>query len=453
MDHSEKIRRNPEAFLENVLGVHLWEKQLEIVRAVASSRKTVIRSCHGAGKSFSAASILLWFIFAHPRSLCVVTSASFRQLEQILWREIRTAHKHSKIKLGGKMFRTRYEIDDDWYAIGISTKEPENFAGFHSENILLIADEASGIDDAIFEAMQGILSSGNAKLLLIGNPTRSSGYFHDAFLDPDFTKIHISAFDIPNVKERRSVIPGLTEFVWTEGMARKYGIDSDVYRIRVLGEPPAANDGSFIAVSDIEAAIDSDRDEMGEKDPVLGVDPARYGDDSTDMVERRGNKALVFKSVYSQSVTDTAGEIIAWLMKHKRGRANIDSIGIGGGVYDIVKDDPKVGHRVFAVNVARAPFGDENEDAEIETKEQYAAQRDQGWAIVKEWLKTAILEKHENWYQLAKPRYKYDTRGRLKIESKDDMKKRKIPSPNTADALIVSLMPGETEEAPSAWTG
>lgn len=453
-----KIRLDPAYFYDKWLGFQAWEKQMEMTTALRDHRKIVVRSCHGAGKTAGIARAALWFLYAFPPAVVIDTAPTHRQVEQQFWREMRAAHGRALRPLGGRMLKTSFNIDEDWYAFGFSTKETEGggaadkFQGFHGKHILVIVDEASGVHKAVFEAIDGAISGGAVvRLIYIGNPTTNEGDFAAAWNDPTFYKIQIGAEDIPNVKENRIVIPGLTTRQWVEDMARKYGTDSDVYRVRVQGLPPLKGSNSFIGLDLIENAIDADR-KIVPASPILGVDVARYGDDSTDMVERKGNTAKILDIAFGQSGTETAGKVIKWLLENKRGRAHIDTIGVGGPVFDIVKDDARVGARVFSVNVATAPVEDDAPDG-IPAGERFPQLRDQGWDMARDWLKTGILEAgREEWYQLAKPRYKILGNGKTKIESKDDMKKRGVPSPNTADALILTLLPGEQDETPGVWT-
>lgn len=166
---------------------------------------------------------------------------------------------------------------------------------------MVISDEASGISPAICEAARGALSGGQmVRFVLIGNPNQNSGDFYDAFRDPAFNKLHISAFDIPNVKERRQVIPGLITHEWVEEMRLKYGEDSDIYRVRVLGEFPQQSTDTLISIDLIEKAFSADRERYGE-DEIIGLDVARFGDDESAFVYRKGNFAKVLDVIYGNS--------------------------------------------------------------------------------------------------------------------------------------------------------
>ncbi len=434
----EKIRNEPDYFFEKWLGVTLWAKERELLFSVKKNRKTTVRSCHSSGKTFTVARIALWFLYAFPPAVVIDTAPTDRQVRNQFWREFRAARQRAQRPLGGVLLKTQFNIDEDWYAFGFSTRETvgesvaDKFQGFHGKNILFIIDEASGVTPAIFEAIDGCLASGiTVRLIYIGNPTSNEGRFAESFKDPSFNPIHISAFDIPNVKEKKMVIPGLATWEWVEEMKKKYGEDSDVYKIKVKGEFPSKSSDTVISVDLVEKAIDAEREVFGEEE-ILGVDPARYGDDSTAIVWRKGNRARVLEKVQGQDTMVIAGKVKNYLMKDfQKAKAHIDIIGLGVGIFDRLREQSEVADRVCGVNTAK----------DAQEKEDYKNLRAEGWHVAKEWLKTAILVKHEDWFQLAKPKYKILSSGQIQLESKEDMKKRSVSSPDVADALVLTLLP------------
>jgi len=435
----EKIRTNPDYFFSDYLGVDLWEKERELVYSVRDHQKTTVRSNNSSGKTYTIARIALWFLSAFPPAVVINTAPTHRQVENQFWREFRKAHKSAKRILGGKLLKTQFNIAEDWYAIGFSTKDGddgmEKFQGWHGQNVLIIVDEASGVHARIFEAIQGALASGGTvRLVYIGNPTKNTGDFADSFKDPTFNKIHISAYDSPNVKEGRVVITGLVTKEWVDDMIRKYGADSDVVRVRVKGEFPKKEADTLIGVDLVEEAIGADRELYGEEE-YIGLDPARKGEDTADFVYRKGNYAKVLETVQSSDLMVLAGKAKRYLLmpEYKNAKMHIDIIGMGGGVYDRLKEQDDISDRVFGVNSAVAAIN----------KEEYKNLRAEGWDDARLWLRDAVLdddpEHKEKWYQLAKPKSKILSSGQIQIESKEDMKKRGVPSPGVGDALVLTL--------------
>lgn len=196
-----KIQEDPIYFLDSVLGCQHWSMQDQIIESVFKNQRTTVKSCHGVGKSYISSKTALAFLFAFPNSIVVTTAPTFRQVENILWREIRQAASQAKIPLGGNMLKTKYEIDEKWYAIGISSDKDDNFQGFHAEHLLVIADEASGIPERTLNVIEALMTSQSTHQLLIGNPTQTLGTFYDSHKSPLYNKISISCFDTPNFKK------------------------------------------------------------------------------------------------------------------------------------------------------------------------------------------------------------------------------------------------------------
>lgn len=427
----QRIREDGAFFYEEILGIKLWEKQKEIDKTVWNNRYTSIRSCNGAGKTFFIPRLALRFLIAFPDSIVINTAPTWRQIENQYWRNFRSAYEHSKYNFGGKIYKTQYNIDENWFALGVAANANNvaNFQGWHSKNVMVIFDEASGIPPIIWEASMGAMSGGaNVRFVAIGNPNSNTGPFADTFTDPMWAKIHISAFDIPNVKEKKQIIQGLSTWEWVEEMRKKYGEDSDIYRVRVLGEPPIAEADTLIPIGWVESAFTSER-EMSGRGEILGVDVARFGDDDSALVYRKGNYAKVIDVIHGNDTMQIAGKVRIQLVKNKNLKAHIDIVGIGVGVFDRLREMPDIADRVFGVNNASAP----------ENKDEYINVRVESWDIMKDWVRDAILEKHEGFYELAKPKYKITSTGKMQLESKEEMKKRGIPSPNVGDGLALTF--------------
>lgn len=441
----EKIRNEPEFFHREILGYEPWEKQLEISRAIRDHRNVAIRSCNGAGKTFHVAREGLRFLFAYYPAVVINTAPVWTQVENQYWRYFRDAYNNASIPLGGKLLKTQLDIAEDWFAMGLANDDNkmEAFQGWHAKNIMVIFDEASGISPKIYQAALGAMAGGSVvRFVLIGNPTQNSGPFYDAFRDPSYYHIRISAYDVPNVKERRQVIPGLVTHEWVDELEKKYGKDSDIFKVRVLGEFPQQATNTLISIDSIVSAFDAARELQNQTDEIIGLDPARFGDDDSAFVHRKGNFARVLEVINGNNTMELAGKCVRYLREHKDAKLHIDVIGLGAGIYDRLQELPEVSGRVYGVNVAAKPR-DEKEFVNL---------RAEAWMNTREWLRDAILEKHEAFYELAQPTYKINSLGRLQLESKEDMKKRGVASPNVADALAITLArPTEGGRAAVTW--
>jgi len=229
---------NPLDFASGILGVKLWTKQEEVLDSLVNHRRVAVKSGNGLGKGFCAAVALLWFLYVHDDAAIVLSTApTFRQVRHVLWRQVHRLYRPHAQLLGGKMLDTRWEIADERYAMGLSAESADQFQGFHSPNMLIVVDEAEGVSDDIYEAIEAVMTSADPLLLLIGNPTTVSGAFRRAFYEERhlYHTITISAMDSPNVQQGKTVIPGLTSARWVEERRETWGEDNPIYRARVLG--------------------------------------------------------------------------------------------------------------------------------------------------------------------------------------------------------------------------
>ena len=244
-------------FASDTLGVRLWSKQEEVLRAVERERRVAVKSGNGLGKDFTAAVAVLWYVHAHDPAVVLSTAPTFRQVRHVLWRQIHRLYRSASETLGGTMLDTRWEVAEDRYAMGLSASDADQFQGFHCENMFVVVDEAEGVAEPIYEAVEAVMTSARPTLLLIGNPTTTSGGFHRAFHRERgiYETITMSALESPNVAEGRIVVPGLTTAQWVEERRQMWGEGSEMFRARVMGEFPDRGEDNLIAISDIEAAV------------------------------------------------------------------------------------------------------------------------------------------------------------------------------------------------------
>jgi phage terminase large subunit len=189
----------PHIYVQDMFQCEPWALQNDIVQAVFENPLVGVASCNAAGKSWLAARVALAFLELHPNSIVITTAPTWRQVKDVLWREIGTAYAESKFQYGPyNPTQVGLEINKKWFAVGMSTKDREKFFGYHADWILVIVDEASGVEEPIFEGVDAVTPNKNAHVFYIGNPTSLSGRFRKTFDDPLAIKKHISAFDTPN---------------------------------------------------------------------------------------------------------------------------------------------------------------------------------------------------------------------------------------------------------------
>ena len=301
-----------------------------------------------------------------------------------------------------------------------SADRPEALAGVHSEHVLIIVDEASAVPEPVFESAAGSMSGENAATILIGNPTRNSGLFFKTHhqLSSEWQTYHVSCLDSPRVSP---------DFV--KQIADTYGISSNQYRIRVLGEFALSDDDTLIPAELVDSAMSRDIALVENEPLVYGIDVARFGDDRSVLCKRRGNVVLEIKTWQGLDLMQLTGAIVNEAKVEKPAEMCVDSIGLGSGVADRLRE---LGYTVRDVNVSESSAMNPNA----------AKLRDELWLSLKEWLNTRAvkLPKMDDLRQeLVAPTFTFTSNGKVKVEGKAEMKRRGLRSPDLADALCLSL--------------
>ena len=430
---------NPLDFAKDILRVELWSKQEEVLSALLENRRVAVKSGNGLGKGYCAAVAVLWFLYCHEPAIVLSTAPTFRQVRHILWRQIRRLYRRAPDVLGGKILDTRWEFAEDRYAIGLSADTADQFQGFHSPNMLIVVDEAEGVSDEIYEAIDAVMTSASPRLLLIGNPTTVTGAFRRAFYQERrlYYTVTISALDSPNVSAGKVLVPGLTTSEWVEERREIWGENNPIFRARVLGEFPDQAEDTLIKLSDIEAAAQDEStsptagnqtDETEET--VLAVDVARFGSDRSVILRRRGNRVEDIQTFHKLDTMQLAGWVVAAVKECRPDRMYIDEIGVGAGVVDRLREQ---GYSVRGINVAR----------KARHEGLFANTRAEGYWRLRELFASGdikIPRDNQLIGELAALRYSYDSQGRIILESKDAMRGRGLPSPDKADALMLAFV-------------
>jgi hypothetical protein len=417
----------------DTLGASPWSKQVEILEAVRDHTRVAVRSCNGSGKTYIAAHVVLWWLMCHPDAIVITTAPTAHQVRNILWREIRRAHHENADVIGGTLLRTSLELGDKHFAQGLSTDTPERFQGFHEGHILFVVDEASGVREGIFEAIEGSMTSDDAKLLLLGNPTSLSGTFYEAFHKRRglWHAIHISAFDTPNLMKNEVVLPTLVTPKWVADAEQNWGTESYLYQVRVMGEFPSESEDTLVPLRLVEMAASADRNGGLDGGLVeIGVDVARFGSDKSAICVRRGDQIVSLESFGRQDTMSTAGRVAAIAGEYSPAAIRIDEIGVGAGVVDRLKE-LKISN-VEGVNVARR----------ASRREQFANQRAELYDGLRERFvenRIGIPNNADLISQLASVKYSFTSSGQMKIEGKDELRSRGERSPDLADAVMLAF--------------
>lgn len=435
-------RKSPLLFVTEALQVVPSDQQAEALVLFPKTRRMTIRSGHGTGKDAFAAWLTIWFLVTRPYAKVICTAPTARQLNDILWSEISKWLRKSVVSdefvvQSDKIFHK--EAPKEWWARAVSTsakaspeEQAEKIAGFHGEHLLIICDEASGIVDPIMVTLEGAMTQEDNHMLLIGNPTKSTGYFYDSHnhveLSKLWTKLHWDS------RKSTNVSPEMVSYFRT-----KYGEESNIFKIRVAGEFPLDSSNTLIPLAWAIACIDDDIVENKEDDIYLGVDVARYGEDSSIILPRRGPIILPWNKIQGMDTVDVAGAAFQSFIDHEARAIAVDEIGVGAGVVDNLRRFPGANGKIFGINVARKSTDNM----------KWAKLRDQLWMAVRD----RFMRKQYNLpcrtqqerdmsnelaNEVASVLYGFDNNGAIKIESKKDSKSRGIPSPNIGDALCLS---------------
>lgn len=458
---------DPVMFFQEVLSFKPDDWQAQAARDLATNPKVSIKSGQGVGKTGLEAAVFLWFITCFPYPRIVATAPTKQQLHDVLWSEIsKWMSKSELLSMLLKWTKTYvYMVGQEkrWFGVARTATKPENMQGFHEDNMLFIVDEASGVADPIMEAILGTLSGDNNKLLLCGNPTKTSGTFYDSHTrDRALYKCHtVSSMDSTRTNKEN-----------IDSLVRKYGWDSNVVRVRVRGEFPNQEDDVFIPLSIIEQCssrlLELD-DTDGMQIVSLGVDVARFGDDETIIYRNFHGHCKIVRKRRGQNLMATAGDIVvAYRQIYKdypgyEGKVyvNIDDTGLGGGVTDRLKEvkrEEKL-YKMYVIPINAAEKIETDTAAGKDAARRYDDLTTDMWASMKDLLekKQIVLEDDEQTVaQLSSRKYGMTSNGKIKIEPKKEMKKRGLDSPDRADALALSLYLGKikkhTGSAPSVDT-
>lgn len=432
------LQQNPVRFFHAAWpGIYLWDKLEEVCIQIVKNRRVIIPSGHGVGKTWLLARIALWFLFCFYPSKVITSAPTWSQVELLLWSEIKNAYNTTQFKLGGRLLDTQLKIEEDWFAIGLSTRGKASerefgtpkFQGFHSENLLVLLDEAPGVESEIWTSVETLITGANNKIVAIGNPTSPSGKFYDACKSPLWTKIGISSFDHPNVRTGQAVVPGAVTIEWIDERRKEWGEDSPLWKAKVLGQFPDEGDDTLIPLSWAEACVGLDLGVEGDK--KLGVDVARFGSDMTVFCTMMGPTVLPLESVNKKDTNFTIGRVRVLNNNGSFDQVAIDDTGVGGGVTDGLYD---IDSHIEPVNFGEA--ASENDKFENMKAELY-------WNLREDIRdkKISLPDDKELINQLCSIRYSYTRKGRIKIESKDELKKRGLKSPDKADALALANKP------------
>lgn len=408
-------------------GPDTWQAE-QLVR-VAQSIKTdplgTIReataSGHGIGKSTLVAWIILWAMSTRPQLNGVVTANTLPQLATKTWRELSLWHKRMINEHWFKWTATKFhhrQHPETWFVAAVPNTEhnSEAFAGLHGTHTLIIYDEASGIPDTIWEVSEGAMTDPRAMWFVYGNPTKNTGKFRNCFAND-------TRWTVRQIDSRTAKMTNKDEI--TEQIA-EYGDDSDFVRVRVKGQFPRAGSMQFLASDIVDRAMvwECEYEAHFQMPVVIGVDVARYGDDKTVIAIRQGRKLLELRKFRELNTMQVATITADAIREFRPAACFVDGVGIGAGVVDRLR---LMDYEIIEVNAGSKPDDDVT----------YYNKRIEMWDRMKRWIRDGcdIPNDTELRNGLIGIEYGFDDKERMRLERKQDMKRRGLDSPDEGDAI------------------
>jgi len=439
-------QKHPIEFCIRHLNMTPDQNQKPILRALARGEDVSIRSGRGVGKTGLLAAAIIWKLYCFSYSKIPCTAPSRHQLRDNLWGEIHKWLRRSNIGKDFDWNNERVSIkghSEEWWAKAQTAKDPEGMLGYHSRDLMFTVDEASGIEEPIFDAIDGTLSTPGSHILMAGNPTKTSGRFYDSHhnLRNLYTCFKISGYD-SSLVDKRLILTQL----------RKWGKESDMFRCHILGEFPSGDPDTFIPLEKVEGAVNRDDVELDEE-VHLGIDVARKGSNLTVMCFRCGMQVY---DLYSWGRVDTQvslGKIKKYIRDFRREhdfpgkiKCYIDDVGVGAAIVDpLLHLDTSDCPWMSNIEVTGVNFGGAGDD-------YYANVGTRAWARVRDLLDEMSIPNDDDLIgQLSTRKQKIQPTGRTILESKDEMKKRHEVSPDKADALALSFCDFEDTPEITIW--
>lgn len=446
---------DPVKWANERLKLHLWSKQVEICESIVENKRTVVAACHAAGKSFLAAVITCWWLETNQpgQAFVLSTAPSWPQVRAVLWRNINQLHARHGLR--GRVNQTEWFMGGQLVGLGRKPADHDesSFQGIHAPKVLVIIDEAGGVPEQLWTGAEAVTTSDECRILAIGNPDFPQGPFRKAWDSDQWNSIKISAYDNPNFTDEpcpMDVRKGLVGKQWVMDLLARCGETSPVYQSKVLGIFPDTSEDSVISYAHLVASINRDPvDYQHDYPSILGVDVAGGGTDMTVVRQRRGCRAL---RQWTTSLSDSE-HLVDWILKIAAETEStvirIDSTGLGWGIAGSLRE--KAPHiNIVAINASETP-----------SHKRFLNSRAEMW-----WNGRMLAEKGEIdlsaaedadalLSQLSAPKWELNIKGKIKIESKDDIRTRIGRSPDNADALLLAFYDrfgsgiSETIEAPA----
>lgn len=455
-----RFLKDPELYAREVLKVEWTDDQNKIAQSVVNHRRTFVVASHGVGKSMLMGGLVNWHFDIHRPGITLTTAPTEAQVIDVLWKETR---RQRRGRPGLLPKAPRMETAEDHFAVGLTARNSDAFQGRHEKNVLIVFDEAVGVDSDFWDAAEGMMTTPERRLVAIMNPTDTSSRAYQEYCTGRWNLIHISALDHPNVlaalRGEDPPFAGAVQLDWVNekveawctplGQSEHQAGDFEwppgsgewfrpgpLFESRVMGRWPSQATNAVWSQAAVEA--------MMKQQPVpqaplfIGCDVARFGDDFTSIHVRRGRCSLHHESANGWDTSRIADRLKALCKQFAENGEDplkvpcgIDGDGgYGGGVVDQKKQ-----HNFFEVK------GSET----AREKDEYPNKRSEMWFVTAGLAMRGELDvsrlseqvKHQLRTELMAPTYSFDSEGRRVVEKKEETKKRLKRSPDNADGFNI----------------
>ena len=487
---------DPVLWARDVLGIDPWSKQRDILMSVQENIRTAVRSCHGSGKSYIASIIAAWWVSTRPlgEAIVVTTAPTYHQVHSILWEDIRKHHINaaqrykdgkSPMELPGYITQSDQWKTDDGMLIGFGRKPADNndhgFQGIHRRYVLVIIDESCGIKKNLFTAVEAITTTENSRILSIGNPDDPATEFFEFFKNklnedgtPIWQKIDVSSFDSPNFTRNHeghydgcdnpeclergyairwdrdknidpNTLPLLPNSTWVNARRIDWGEDSPLWASKVLGRFPDTTTNPLFSISTIYEGHNLEVQPLRESKIVLGVDVARLGADYSTVYlaeqgivkgsqSKQGTQVRLIDSWAQADADESVNRILQLAVSDGVHEVRIDGEGMGGPMVDRLTKLADTTYRVVSMRG----------NAASPDRFRWLNARAWWYAEAEARMRNGEIdidpqdEKLQN--ELLAHRYHFKNQfSSLQIESKDEMDRRGIKSPDFSDAFCYAI--------------
>ena len=445
---AQEFADDPEYFFEHALQVkQLWEGERRILRALnvalREHKSIYIGSGHALGKDFISGGLPLWWQTTRYPAKTILTGPKAQQVQEITWNEL-VKHagnwRDNLPPLGGRLLHGKYEWDEEHFILAMTTSHSEShigkLQGYHSPHILVICTEAQAIANSIKEQLDGLLTSGEALLIAIGNPLHTTGWYADGLRRPDRNLvINLDCEESPNVIAGRDVIPGLCSKAWVDEKRRMWYDENPnhpLWLARVKGRLPTTSVDSVFDRDLIEKSWQYNLLARGTR-VSLGVDPAEFGDDESAFSVVDDGVPTRMNTTSQHEPTDTAGRANAIRVSDGAKVVVVDRLGVGAGVASMLLEMREPGWQVL-------PFA--GSEKPIQPDSPYQNQRAEAYFYARTQLQLGKVKAPtdpQTVDELCETRKYFNSKGKILLEKKEDIKERLGRSPDRADAWVLAV--------------